>query len=312
MRFFVSSDIRKNKPLFYGVLFFLAFTLFFWLASWLHFYSKYGFSKESLFRYYFVDPQFPERISIGQLSEDIHVGLFLHAMTLMVLFSLIGITRVRFKKLLIILSSLSALLYIVSDLIIYLFGGVFLKLVSFLVYQVLFILLWSFTLWGLTTNNGQKGSTSTVKSVSFIFSLFSLLFLLSNFLNFFVKMGFGINSISNYYLGNPELLIKRKTLEGVFKVFYPHLVSMAIYVLTLSHLLPFSKVSRKKSIFFGFSMFILSSLDNFSSLLILYMGTPVAYLKLLSFLLFQLLALYASLLIMAASLRREEYPALYL
>ncbi|MEN3027820.1 MAG: hypothetical protein ABDH29_01015 [Aquificaceae bacterium] len=125
-------------------------------------------------------------------------------------------------------------------------------------------------------------------------------------------MGFGVQGIKDYFLGNPELFIKRKSFEGFFKVFYPHLVAMAIYAFALAHLLPFEGISRSKTLLLGFSLFFLSFLDNLSGLLLLYLNPNFAYLKLFSFWSFQLLALGCSFLLLTASLRRESYPSLYL
>ncbi len=316
MRFFISSDIKKNKPLYYAVLLFLLFALLFWLASWLHFYSKYGFSKESLIRYFFVDPEFPERISLAQISEDLHVGLFLHGIVLITLFSLLNITVIgtRTKLLLITSTGLLALLYLFSDFLIIFTGtgAVFLKLFFFVAYQFAFLITWLFTTLFVFKGNSTPPKPFTLRLLTFIFGIFSLLFILSNFINFHSKMGFGVEGIKNYFLGNPELYIKPKSFQGIYKVFYPHLVSMAVYSLIVSHLLPFTGMRRRKSLLLSITIFIFSFLDNLSNLLLLYVGSGVAYVKLFSFWTFQITALFASGLIVLASLRGKDYASLYL
>lgn len=106
MRFFISADIKRNKALYYAVLAFLIFSLLFWIASWISFYGKYGLSYESLFKYYFMDPEFPQKISIAQISEDIHINLFLHGLMLLTLLSIFNLFGQNQNfKLFIILSS---------------------------------------------------------------------------------------------------------------------------------------------------------------------------------------------------------------
>ncbi len=316
MRFFISANIKKNTPLYYAVLFFLVFALLFWLASWVHFYSKYGFSYESLVRYFFMDPDFPERVSIAQVSEDFHVGVFIHGMLLITLFSLLNITALskKVKLMLITSTSLFALLFLLSDFLILLLGTktVMLKLLSFLAYQITFLIIWLLTTFHVLRDEQNSPKTDTLRLMSLAFAFFSLFFLFSNFLNFHTKMGFGVEGIRDYFLGNPELFVKGKSFEGVFKVIYPHLIAMAVYSLALAHLLPFVGVKRRTALWIGIFLFIFSFLDNLTSLLLLFLGSPLAYLKLLSFWSFQLLAVGSSLVLLVGSLKGTEGARLYL
>ncbi|MEJ7619361.1 MAG: hypothetical protein WKI46_00900 [Aquificaceae bacterium] len=316
MRFFISANIKKNTPLYYAVLFFLVFALLFWLASWVHFYSKYGFSYESLVRYFFMDPDFPERVSIAQVSEDFHVGVFIHGMLLITLFSLLNITALskKVKLILITSTSLFALLFLLSDFLILLLGTktVMLKLLSFLAYQLNYLITWLLTTLYILRDEQNSPKTDALKLISLAFALFSLFFLFSNFLNFHAKMGFGVEGIRNYFLGNPDLFVKGKSFKGVFKVFYPHLIAMAVYSLALAHLLPFAGVKRRTALWIGIFLFVFSFLDNLTSLLLLFLGSPLAYLKLLSFWSFQLLAVGSSLMLLVGSLKGGEGAKLYL
>lgn len=316
MRFFISSDMKRNRPLYFSVLFFWLFSFLFWIASWLHFYSKYGFSKESLTRYFFMDSEFPERISLAQVSEDFHVGIFLHSTILIILFSLLNITgwKNKLKLTLIALSSILMLIYLASDFIILWIGisFVLLKLLSFLLYQLIYLLLLIFVFIGITKNNNKAQKSNLLKIVSFTFAIFSLVFLFSNLLNFYTKMGFSPKGIKDYFLGNPELFIKKKSFEGLFKVLYPHIVAVGIYSLVVAHLLPFTGMKRNKSLYLGLFIFLSSSMNHLFGLLLLYLGSPFDYLKLISFWSFQISALTATLIILTASLKGEVYPELCL
>lgn len=315
MRFFISSDLRKNKPLYFASLLFVLFSFLFWLSGFLHFYAKHRFSKEELIKHYFLDPEFPQKPSLAQISEELHVSLFINALLLLVLFSLLNlfVRSGKLKLLLIAMNSFLLLFYLSSDFFIY-FGGpsfVLVKLLSFFAYQSALLLLLLVVVYGML-GKGSGTDLSMARLIVFLFSIFSLLFLFSNFFNFFVKMGFGVEGIKLYYLGNPELFIKGKSLEGVFKVFYPHLLAMGIYVLSLSHFLPFAGLTLKESMRLSVPMWLGAYMDNFSSLLILWLGAPIAYVKLLSFWLFQLTALYCTLLLLYASTRRVKAPPIQL
>jgi len=316
VRFFISANIKKNTPLYYAVLFFLVFALLFWLVSWVHFYSKYGFSYESLVRYFFLDPDFPERVSIAQVSEDFHVGVFIHGMLLITLFSLLNITVLSKKTKLMLIASTSffALLFLLSDFFILLLGTemVMLKLLSFLAYQLNYLITWLLTTLYILRDEQNSPKTDTLRLMSLTFAFLSLFFLFSNFLNFHAKMGFGVEGIRNYFLGNPDLFVKGKSFKGVFKVFYPHLIAMAVYSLALAHLLPFAGVKRRTALWIGIFLFVFSFLDNLTSLLLLFLGSPLAYLKLLSFWSFQLLAVGSSLVLLVGSLKGTEGARLYL
>lgn len=315
MRFFISSKVKKNKPLYYAILFFLAFALLFWIASWIHFYTKYGFSQETLANYFFIDVELPEKIDIGQISEDLHTGLFLHGMMLIVLFSLLNITwwSNGIKITLIFSASFLAIFYLFSDFLIFSPRFVLLKLIAFVLYQAAYLFLLVLSLIGiiLERDRHDKG-IGMLKLIVFLFSLFSLFFIFSTFLNFYAKMGLSPQGIRDYFLGNEELFIKRKSFDGVFKVFYPHILSMAIYSLTITHLLPFAGLSKRASLSLGMSIFLFSFLDNLSSLMILYLDSFFVYVKMLSFWLFQACSLLASLLILRASLSKASYPSLYI
>ncbi|MFN3871216.1 MAG: hypothetical protein ACK4MW_07030 [Aquificaceae bacterium] len=313
MRFFISSHIKRNKPLYYSVILFLVFALIFWIASWIHFYTKYGFSKENLVKYFFIDPEFPERVSLAQISEDFHIGIFIHGVMLITLFSLLNIThwKPKVKLALIFLTSLFMLFYLLSDFIILSPSLVLLKLISFLLYQVAYLFLILMVFLGIFRDE-TKQDQGFLRLVVFVFSVLSLFFIASNFLNFYTKMGFSLQGVTDYFLGNPELFIRKKSFDGVFKVFYPHLIAMAIYSLIHAHLLPFAGLSKNKSLLFGVSIFLFSFLDNLSSLVLLYMGYPIAYLKLLSFFLLQVSLLTSSLILLRSSLKRSSYPSLYL
>jgi hypothetical protein len=234
MRFFISARLKDNKPLYHMVIFFLFISLVFWFSSWLYFYSKYGFSYETLYKYFFQDLESPERISLAQLSEDLHIQTFLNAFYLLTIFALFILISFpsSVKAFVLLLGFLSCASYLYSDLLILYLSPtfVYLKLFSFIVFQLINLFIILYTLLALLTSREDKyTNVNLLKLVIFFFSLLLIGFFFTNLLAFYSKMGFSLGSIKEYYLGNPEKFLKPKTFEGMFKVFYPHIISMAVF-----------------------------------------------------------------------------------
>lgn len=300
MRFFISTNIKENKPLYYTVIFFLFFLLLYWLASWVFFYAKYGFTYSSVFKYFFMDEEVLEAISLSQVSEDLHLSLFLKAFFFLVLFSLFLLSKFseRLKLSLTILSFLLGFLENLSDLFILYLSPIFvyLKLLSFFGFQIFTGIALILTLIFLLSKENEKPpGKSQIKLIIFLFSLFLVAFVLTNFLVFFSKMGISLDSIKDYYLGNPETFSKPKTFEGMFKVIYPHLLSMAVFSIVVAHFVFFTPAKGK--VFLSASLFLLSFLDNVLGLFIRFVHPNFALIKLLTFLLLQAILLYVSFLL---------------
>ena len=111
MRFFISSDIKKNTLLKLIVLFTVIFFVFLWITNLL-LYLQIGFSYETVVQYYLgSEADFrPPRSYLGML-EEAHFHFFAMAIILVTLNHLILFTKIsNFWKLVLILSSfLSAL-----------------------------------------------------------------------------------------------------------------------------------------------------------------------------------------------------------
>lgn len=304
MRFFISANIKSNRPLYYLILTFLLLLLLYWASSWVYFYHKYGFTYSSSFKYFFGDPNFPERISLSQLSEDMHVDVFLKAFYILVLFSLFLLSSFseKLKTTLLVGTAFFGICVLLSDLLIIYASPLFIyiKLFSFFVYQIISgLVLFLTLLFFLFMGEDKTTGISNIKLILLVFSLFLFLFACINFIVFFSKMGFTIQSIKNYYLGDPSSFTKPKTFEGMFKVFHPHLLSMAVYSITVSHLLLFT--NSKGKLLLGISLFLLSFLDNLSGFLVRFVYPKMAIVKVFVFLLLQCLLFYTSLLLFRSS-----------
>ncbi|WP_297888562.1 hypothetical protein [Sulfurihydrogenibium sp.] len=309
MKFVISGDIKRRKNLYWAVLFFSVFSLLFWISSFIYYYLNFGFDYDSLFKYYFTDFDFPEKISLQQITENVHINLFLNGFLILMVVSIFNVFdfRENFKLWLIVLTFLFGILYSVVDVFIFLLDGfVILKAVFFLLFQMFLGFCLLLVFYGLLKGHSNVSIGNLRKIIGF-FSFFMLIFFLVNFLLFYQKMGFSFESVKTYYLGNPELYVKPKTFEGLFKVFYPHLITMALLSFTLSHFLLFSVVKKSIAVTLGITTFIFGFIDNLSGILIRFLDEKLVYVKFLSFLLLELLFITGFLIVLFSSLKKEPY-----
>lgn len=161
MRFFISSDIRKNTLLKLIVLFTVIFFVFLWITNLL-LYLQIGFSYESVVQYYLgSEADFrPPRSFLGML-EEAHFHFFAMAIILVTLNHLILFTKIsNFWKLILILSSfLSALGDIAGGWLIRYVSPEFayLKIASLIVLQVSLAALMIIVIWFLYGYSDKKG-----------------------------------------------------------------------------------------------------------------------------------------------------------
>ncbi len=186
MRFFISSNIKGNRPLYVTVLLFLFSSLLYWTSSWFFYGAKFGLTYDSMFTYFFTDPSYPERLPLSQLLEDMHVQMFLYVTFILVLSSIFmhKCMRDRVKFLLISLSFLSGVGDILSGLGVYFLGPffIYLKLLFFFVFQISSGAMLALTLkLYITGEKEEPPERSILYSLVFIFALLTVLFTALNF-----------------------------------------------------------------------------------------------------------------------------------
>lgn len=123
--------------------------------------------------------------------------------------------------------------------------------------------------------------------------ILSLLLIVSAIMLFEHKIGFSYDSVLNYYLGNEELFIQKKSFSGLLKIILPHIFVFGLLSMVLLHFLVFTKLRYKKTTqLLIYSTFITALLELFTPYLILSGLELFAYVKLFSFFLFLTLILY--------------------
>jgi len=162
LRFFISSDIKKNTLLKLIVAFTVLFFLFLWITNLL-LYLQIGFSYESVVQYYLGSEEDfrPARSYLGML-EEAHFHFFAMAIILVTLNHLILFTKISnfWKLVLILLSYLSALGDIAGGWLIRYVSPEFayLKIASLIGLQVSLAVLMIIVIWFLYGYSDKKPS----------------------------------------------------------------------------------------------------------------------------------------------------------
>ncbi|QSZ41879.1 hypothetical protein GJV85_07080 [Sulfurimonas aquatica] len=126
------------------------------------------------------------------------------------------------------------------------------------------------------------------------FLLFSLALLVSGLVIFDDKIGLSYQSVLDYYLGNEEKFIVAKSPQGLLKIILPHIFSFGLFVMVILHFLAFTKHAKNKNVsILIYATFFVSFLELASPFLILQGVEFFAYVKIISFVTFEFLILYA-------------------
>ena len=141
-----------------------------------------------------------------------------------------------------------------------------------------------------------------------IFFLFG--FWLTNFAMYFAKMGFDPGSVASYYLGSEEEFRQPRTYQSMLEVTHGHLPMMAIVILMLTHLMIFTPFQKATKIGIISMAFLSAFMNEAASWLTRFVHPGFAWLKIISFSLFQALLalLMISLAIMLIKARQRANP----
>jgi len=123
--------------------------------------------------------------------------------------------------------------------------------------------------------------------------------MVSGVLLFEYKIGFSIEEISSYYLGDEDKFMNPQTSSSILKIVTPHIFAFGLFIMVLLHFLIFTKKrnskTRKTVIYLTFMSAVL---ELFSPFGIINSIEFFAYIKLLSFIIFEILVLFSSWLLL--------------
>ncbi|MBM4387005.1 MAG: hypothetical protein FJ088_04650 [Deltaproteobacteria bacterium] len=305
MKFLAAGGIKGNRALYAAVWLFLIVLFIYWIGNLAYFYVKFGFSTEKIESFLFGDPEFPERISISFLLENLHSGLFLFGMLFLTLASLIFQTDYHIKAKAALAGSLflSGTADLFADFLILLAGreASVLKTLLFLFYEasligsIAAIAVFLLKKEGDRTNgNGTANHNGRLRGIM-LFALINLLFVAVNAALFAKKIGFSITDIKRYYAGSPGDFMRPKSLEGLLETANVHFLAVSLYLLTLTHFL--SMIEFRGRGLLTAALFSSALVNISAGFLVRYASTEFAFIKLSSFLLFNALLLFSSALL---------------
>ncbi len=140
--------------------------------------------------------------------------------------------------------------------------------------------------------------TNAYKYSIIYFLAFSLLLMISGVLLFEYKIGFSVEQISSYYLGDEDKFMNPQTSSGILKIITPHIFAFGLFIMVLLHFLIFTKKRSSKTLIAVIYLTFLSAiLELLSPFGIINSIEFFAYVKLLSFIIFELLVLFSSWLL---------------
>jgi len=125
------------------------------------------------------------------------------------------------------------------------------------------------------------------------------------------KIGFTVQEVINYYLGNPETFRQPKSYGSIVEETHFHLFAMGIILMTLNHLMLFSDLSMRFKIMLIVVSFSACLLDILSSWLVRFVSADFAYLKLSSMVVEQISLVALILIIIKSLFMSDGKPAIY-
>lgn len=120
-----------------------------------------------------------------------------------------------------------------------------------------------------------------------VFTLVFFFFLWLTNLLLYLKIGFSYGSVVEYYRGNEETFRPPKTYVGMLEEAHFHLFSMAIILVTLNHLILFTRIRNLWKSIIIVASFLSAFGDIAGGWLILYVSPLFAYLKIASVMVLQ-------------------------
>ena len=151
---------------------------------------------------------------------------------------------------------------------------------------------------------------SALKLIIFFSLIFFIGLIITNFL-FMYKIGFTPSSVTNYYLGNPEIFRQPKSYGSLVEETHFHLFAMGIILMTLNHLMLFSKLKDSYKILIIVISFTSCLLDIGSSWLVRYVSSSFSLLKVSSMITEQVFLILLIFIIIKSIFTKENDEVTY-
>ncbi|MDT8407641.1 MAG: hypothetical protein RQ715_10365 [Methylococcales bacterium] len=148
---------------------------------------------------------------------------------------------------------------------------------------------------------GEQNRKLLINSLILMFLGYIALLWLSNGLMYFHKMDLTADSVIAYYLGSEQDFTQPRSYQSLLEVSHFHLFSMAMLVLTLTHLMIMTDIVLWLKISLSGAVYLFAVGDELSGWLVRFVHPGFAYVKIAMFVGLEL-SLLALLIIVTASL----------
>jgi len=142
------------------------------------------------------------------------------------------------------------------------------------------------------------------KTVIALFSVMLIALLATSIALFIMKIGVEPIEIAQYYMGNEETFIVKKSFEGLFETTAPHLFAITIMIFIVIHLLLFTNYKKYVPHLLA-GLLISFIVDMASGYFLIANLTLFAIIKWVSFLIFQALFIIAIFLLISDIMRHK-------
>ncbi len=143
--------------------------------------------------------------------------------------------------------------------------------------------------------NGEFNNSRLLQIILLFTLLYVLLLWITNILIYAEKMGLDYASVSKYYLGSEEDFRNPVSYLGLLEITHIHLFLFAMALLLVNHLTVFLRLPQFAKLLLIWISFTSGLSDIGSGWLIRYVSPSFAYLKITSFVIFQISLLFLTL-----------------
>ena len=134
---------------------------------------------------------------------------------------------------------------------------------------------------------GEWSQNRLLRSIIVWFLFYSAGLWLTNALLFFNQMGLTYESVANYYRGSEAQFLLPRGYKVLLEISHFHLLAMAIFILTLCHLVLFVPLQPRVKFWLIHLTFLSAIGDEAAGWLIRFVHPSFAYVKIAAFLLLQ-------------------------
>jgi len=141
------------------------------------------------------------------------------------------------------------------------------------------------------------------------FTVFALLLLLSGVWLFSLKMGVNYAMLEQYYLGSEARFMQPKSYEGLLEVTLPHVGAVGLFIMVTAHFILFTPQRERRMMFWLTALWFLSAVGNIAAPFAIVAGWHAfTGVKLMAFMLFELLGFYILWVVFNAAFRGLDRP----